>query len=129
MIARPCVPEGWSSGAQRPGILEGWIGEMANDDHVEVMVAQTCDDVSVMTGQWATRVAWSVCVGCPCAQPYWLVSYLYYFTTSSIVRANAMFYEGKSGVNDDGGGARGAVDSGVDVRRGGLKDDPNNIIH
>ena len=85
------------------GILEGWIGEIANDDHVEGMVAQTRDDVSVMTRQWATRagwsvcmrvyvsvmtrqwatrVAWSVCIGRPCAQPYRLVSYLYYFTTS-----------------------------------------------
>jgi hypothetical protein len=32
-------------------------------------------------------------------------------------------------VNDDGGGARGGVDGGVDVRRGWLKDDPNNIVH
>jgi hypothetical protein len=55
---------------------------MANDDHVQGMVAQTRDDVSVMTGQWATCVVWSVCVGRPCAQPYRLVSYLYYFTTS-----------------------------------------------
>jgi hypothetical protein len=31
-------------------------------------------------------------------------------------------------VKDDGGGARGGVDGGVDVRRGGLKDDPNNIV-
>jgi hypothetical protein len=82
MIVRPCVPGGWNSGVQCPVILEGWIGEMANNDHVEGMVAQTCDDVSVMTGQWATRVVWSVCVGRPCAQPYRLVSYLYYFTTS-----------------------------------------------
>jgi hypothetical protein len=53
----------YSSGAQRLGILEGWIGEMANDDHVEGMVAQTHGDVSVMIGQWATRVTWFVCVG------------------------------------------------------------------
>jgi hypothetical protein len=32
-------------------------------------------------------------------------------------------------VNGDGGGARGGVHGGVDMRRGGLKDDPNNIIH
>jgi hypothetical protein len=32
-------------------------------------------------------------------------------------------------VNDDGGGAMGGVDSGMDVRRGGMKDDPNNIVH
>jgi hypothetical protein len=32
-------------------------------------------------------------------------------------------------VSDDGGGVRGGVDSGVDVRTGGLKDDPNNIVH
>jgi hypothetical protein len=32
-------------------------------------------------------------------------------------------------VNDDGGGARGGVDDVVDVRRGGLKDDLNNIVH
>jgi hypothetical protein len=32
-------------------------------------------------------------------------------------------------VNDDDGGARGRVDGGVDVRRGGLKDDQNNIVH
>jgi hypothetical protein len=75
-----CVPGDWSSDTQRPGILEGWIGEMANDDHEEGMVVQTCDDVSVMTRQWATRVTWSVCIGRPCAQSYHLVSYLYYFT-------------------------------------------------
>jgi hypothetical protein len=68
------VPWRLSSGAMGAGILEGWIGEIANDDHVEGMVAQTRDDVSVMTRQWATRVAWSVCVGCPCVQPYRLVS-------------------------------------------------------
>jgi hypothetical protein len=55
---------------------------MANDDHVEGMVAHTLYDVSVMTGQWTTCVAWSVCVRRPCAQAYRLVSYLYYFTTS-----------------------------------------------
>ena len=54
------MPEGWSSDAQCPGILEGWIGEMVNDDHAEGMVVQTRDDVSVMTRQWATHVAWSV---------------------------------------------------------------------
>jgi hypothetical protein len=32
-------------------------------------------------------------------------------------------------VNDDGGGARGGVDGGVDVRRRWLKDNPNNIVH
>jgi hypothetical protein len=32
-------------------------------------------------------------------------------------------------VNDDGDGARGGVDDGVDVRTGGLKDNPNNIVH
>jgi hypothetical protein len=32
-------------------------------------------------------------------------------------------------VDNDGGGARGGVDGGVDARRGGLKDDPNNIVH
>jgi hypothetical protein len=32
-------------------------------------------------------------------------------------------------VNDDGGGTRGGVDGGVNVRTGGLKDDPNNIVH
>jgi hypothetical protein len=32
-------------------------------------------------------------------------------------------------VNGDGGDARVGVDGGVDVRRGGLKDDPNNIVH
>jgi hypothetical protein len=32
-------------------------------------------------------------------------------------------------VNDDNGGARGGVDGGVDVSRGGLKDDLNNIVH
>jgi hypothetical protein len=76
------MPGGWRSGAQRPRILEGWIGEMANDDRVEGMVAQTRDDVSVTTRQWATRAAWSVCVGHLCAQPYQFVSYLYYFTIS-----------------------------------------------
>ena len=59
------MPGGWSSDAQRPEILEGWIGEMANDDHVEGMVAQTCDNVSMMTGQWATHVAWYVCLALP----------------------------------------------------------------
>jgi hypothetical protein len=75
LIARPCVPGGWSSGTQRRRILEGWIGEMANDDHVEGMVAQTRDDVSVTTGsgQHVSRG--------PCDQPYRLVSYLFYFTT------------------------------------------------
>lgn len=32
-------------------------------------------------------------------------------------------------MNDDSGGARGGVDDGVDVRREGLKDDSNNIVH
>jgi hypothetical protein len=32
-------------------------------------------------------------------------------------------------MNDNGGGARGGVDGGVDVRRKGMKDDPNNIVH
>jgi hypothetical protein len=32
-------------------------------------------------------------------------------------------------VNDDGGDARVGVDGGVDLSRGGLKDDPNNIVH
>jgi hypothetical protein len=32
-------------------------------------------------------------------------------------------------MNDDGGGARGGVDSDVDMRRGWLKHDPNNIVH
>jgi hypothetical protein len=49
-----------------PNALESWIGEMANDDRVEGMVAQTRYDVSVMTGQWTTRVVWSVCAGRPC---------------------------------------------------------------
>jgi hypothetical protein len=71
-------------GAHRPRILEGWIGEMTNDDRVEGVVAQTCDDVNVTTGQWTTRTTWSVC------QPYRLVSYLYYFTTS-IYLVLAMF--------------------------------------
>jgi hypothetical protein len=38
---------------------------MVNNDHAEGMVVQTCDDVSVMTRQWATRVAWSVCPALP----------------------------------------------------------------
>jgi hypothetical protein len=37
--------------------------------------------------------------------------------------------KGKSGVNNDSGAAMGGVDGGVEVRRGGLKDDPNNIVH
>jgi hypothetical protein len=32
-------------------------------------------------------------------------------------------------VNDDGGDARGGVDGGVDMRRGVLKDDSNNIVN
>jgi hypothetical protein len=52
---------------------------MANDDHVEGMVAQTRDDVSVTTGsgQHVSRG--------PCDQPYRLVSYLFYFTTTPSV--------------------------------------------
>jgi hypothetical protein len=37
------VPRSWRSGAQCSGILEGWIGEMANDDRMDGVVAQTCD--------------------------------------------------------------------------------------
>jgi hypothetical protein len=59
------VPRGWRSGAQRPGILEGWIGEMANDDCMEGVVAQTDDDVSVTTGQWQ-RVPHGPCVSGAC---------------------------------------------------------------
>jgi hypothetical protein len=76
------------------------------------MVAQTRDDLSVMIGQWETRVAWSVCSALPaCYLPILVPK------------------DGKSGVNDDGGGTRGRVDDGVDVRRRGLKDDLNNIVH
>jgi hypothetical protein len=69
-----CRPAPWN-----PRGLDWRDGERRSP---EGMVAQTRDDVSMMTGQWATRVAWSICVGHPCAQPYQLVSYLYYFTTS-----------------------------------------------
>jgi hypothetical protein len=47
LIARPCVPGDLCSGAQRPGILDGWICEMANDDRVEGVVAQTHTRVAV----------------------------------------------------------------------------------
>jgi hypothetical protein len=59
--------EQWRLAPWNPG---GWIGKMTNDDHVEGMVAQTRDDVSVMTRQWATCVVWSVCARRPCAQSY-----------------------------------------------------------
>jgi hypothetical protein len=55
---------------------------MANDDRMERVVSWTLGDVSVTTGQWATRATWSVCAGRPCAHPSYLVGYLYYFTTS-----------------------------------------------
>jgi hypothetical protein len=41
------MPSGWRSSVQRPRILGGWIGEMANDDRVECVVAQTRTRVAV----------------------------------------------------------------------------------
>jgi hypothetical protein len=41
------VHGGWRNGAQCPGILDGWIDEMANDDRVEDVVTQTRTHVEV----------------------------------------------------------------------------------
>jgi hypothetical protein len=47
LIARPCVPGGWRSGAHHLEILDSWIGERANDEHLESVVTQTRTRVAV----------------------------------------------------------------------------------
>jgi hypothetical protein len=80
------VPDGWRSVTQRPGILDGWIGEMANDDRVKGVVAQIAlvwwcgHDGWIYSGQ---HVLCGPCAsGRPCAQHYRLIDYPFYFTIS-----------------------------------------------